>query len=156
MSLLEQSPCPAPWHARRLVDVVLEDVPAGEDDVVQVRQRYKILDQRRLVVGALAQADGAHLRERADRLGESAANGFNAGDHRGGDGAEADHHDSQFARGGRESVIRGAALWPPCSLLSTLLFLTFLLADRCPIKTDKIQSCSRNFSVRPAKATLHS
>ena len=85
-----------------LVDVVFEDVPAGEDDVVQIGERNKILDQRRLVVGALAQADGAHLRERADGLGKPAANGFNAGNHRGGDGAQADDHYSQLALCGRD------------------------------------------------------
>jgi hypothetical protein len=61
----------------------------------------KSLMQRRVVVGALAQADGAHLSQRADRLGQSAADGLDSGDHRGGHGAQADHHHSQFARGGR-------------------------------------------------------
>ena len=82
------------------VDVVFEDVPAGKDDVVQVGERNKILDQRRLVVGALAQADGAHLGERADGLGQSASHSFNAGDHRGGHGAQSDNHHSQLALGG--------------------------------------------------------
>ena len=67
----------------------------------EVGQRHKVLDQRRIVVGALAQADGAHLRERADGLGQSAADGFNAGDHGGGHGAQADDHYAQLARGGR-------------------------------------------------------
>ena len=96
-----------------LVDVVLEDVPAGKDQVVQIGQRHKVLDQRRFVVGALAQADGAHLRQRSDRLGQSAADGLDSGDHRGGDGAQADHHHSQFARGGRNLA---------CCLLAALLF----------------------------------
>ena len=84
-----------------LIDVVREDVPAGEDHVVEFGQRHKILDQRRCVVGALAQANRPHLRQRSDRLGQSAADGLDSGDHRGGDGAQADHHHSQFARGGR-------------------------------------------------------
>ena len=96
-----------------LVDVVLEDVPAGKDQVVQVGQRHKVLDQRRFVVGALAQADGAHLRQRSDRLGQSAADGLDSGDHGGGDGAQADHHHAQFARCGRN--LRAAVFWPPCS-----------------------------------------
>ena len=49
------------------------------------------------VVGALAEADGAHLGQRADRLGESVADRFHAGDQRGGHGAHADNHDSQFS-----------------------------------------------------------
>ncbi len=94
-----------------LVDVVFEDVPAGEDDVVQIGERNKFLDQRRLVVGALAQADGAHLRERADWLGQPAPHRFNAGDHRGGHGAQANHHHSQLALGGlklRDGGLRAA------------------------------------------------
>jgi hypothetical protein len=81
----------------RLVDVVLENIPAGEDHIVQVRQRNKVLDQRRMVIGALAQPDGAHLRKRADRLGQSAAHRFHAGDHRGGHRAKANHHHAQLA-----------------------------------------------------------
>ena len=46
-----------------LIHVVLEDVPAGEDDVVQVGERNKVLDEGRVIVRALAKADGAHLRE---------------------------------------------------------------------------------------------
>jgi hypothetical protein len=37
----------------------------------KIRQRNKILDQRRLVVRALAQPDRSHLRQRADRLRQS-------------------------------------------------------------------------------------
>jgi hypothetical protein len=93
-----------------LVDVVLEDVPAGEDHVVEFGQRHKILDQRRFVVGALAQANRPHLRQRSDRLGQSAADGLHSGDHCGGDGAQADHHHTQFARGGRNRRCFLAAL----------------------------------------------
>ncbi len=60
-------------------------------------ERNKVLDQRRFVVGALAEANGAHLCERADGLGEPAANGFDSGDHGGGNGAQANDHHSQFA-----------------------------------------------------------
>ena len=110
--------------AAALVDVVFENVPAGEDDVVQIGERNKILDQWRLVVGALAQADGAHLRERADGLGKAAADSFNAGDHRGGHGAQSDHHHSQLARCGRD--LGFAVFWPPCCCIAHSFFLTFL------------------------------
>ena len=79
--------------------VLREDVPAGEDDVVEVGERDEVVDQRRAVVGALAQADGAHLGDGADGLGESLADGFNAGDEGGGDGAHADGHDAELALG---------------------------------------------------------
>ena len=83
------------------IDVVREDVPAGKDQVVERGQRHKVLDQRRFVFGALAEADGAHLSERADGLGQSAADGLHSGDHGCGHGAQSDHHYAQFALGGR-------------------------------------------------------
>ena len=45
------------------VHVVFEDVPAGEDQVVQLGQRHKVLDLGRAAIGALAEANGAHLRQ---------------------------------------------------------------------------------------------
>ena len=57
----------------------------------------KIFDEGRFVVGALAETNGAHLRERTNGLGETAADRFNTGDHRGGDGAEANDHNAEFA-----------------------------------------------------------
>ena len=47
--------------------------------------------------GPLAEADGAHLRQRADRLRQSLADGHHAGDGRGADGAEADQQHAEFA-----------------------------------------------------------
>ena len=41
----------------RLVDVVFEDVPSGEDDVVKIREGDEILNKRGFVVGALAEAE---------------------------------------------------------------------------------------------------
>ena len=54
----------------------------------------EVFDERAAVVGALAETDGAHLRERTDGLGEAAADGFDAGDERGGDGSHAGNHDT--------------------------------------------------------------
>ena len=87
----------------RLVDVVFKNVPTGEDHVVQIGQRHKVLDERRLVIGAFAETDGAHLGERTDGLCEPAAHRFNAGDHSGGNGAETYHHYSKLALGGLDS-----------------------------------------------------
>src|SRR5204862_4447231 len=80
-----------------LVDVVFEDVPPGEDDVVQISNGHEIFDKGRFVVSALAETNGSHLRKRADGFGETAAHCFNAGDHGGGNGTEPDDHDAELA-----------------------------------------------------------
>ncbi|MCU1252142.1 MAG: hypothetical protein JWQ49_5171, partial [Edaphobacter sp.] len=77
-----------------VVEIAAEDVPAGEDDVVEVGDRGEILDERAAIFGALAEADVAHLGERADGLGEAAADCFYAGDKCGGDGSHAGNHDA--------------------------------------------------------------
>ena len=85
------------------VGVVLEHVPAAEDEVVELGERHVVVDQRHVVVGAGADADGAHLGERADRLGQALADGEAAGDEGGADGAHAGQQDAQLA-GGRGDV----------------------------------------------------
>ena len=70
----------------------------------------EVFDERGVVVGAFAQPDGAHLREGADGLGESAADGFYSGDQGGGDGSHAHNHHSQFARGGRNRLCSSGGL----------------------------------------------
>ena len=82
---------------RRLVAVVLEDVPAAEHDVVEVGEGDEVLDQRGAPVGPLAEADRAHLGHRPDGAGDALANGQNAGDEGGGDGPEADAHHAEFS-----------------------------------------------------------
>ena len=81
------------------VHIVLENVPAGEDQIVEPGQREELLDLGRAGVGALAQADGSHLGERADGLGNSFAHGFDAGHKRGGYRAHARDHDPELAFG---------------------------------------------------------
>ncbi len=54
----------------------------------------KSLMSGRAAFGALAEADGSHLRGGADGLGEAAADGFYAGDERGSDGSHAGDHDA--------------------------------------------------------------
>jgi hypothetical protein len=63
--------------SRRLVNVVVKNIPAGKDNIVQARQRHKVLDQRRIAIRALAQPNRAHLRQRTDRLRQSLANRLN-------------------------------------------------------------------------------
>ena len=44
-------------------------VPGAEDQLVETRQRHEVADERGAVIGALAEADRAHLRQRPDRFG---------------------------------------------------------------------------------------
>ena len=97
--LIEQ---PAPQHlgvAGGLVAVVLEDVPAAEDEVVERGERDEIPDQGRAPVGPLAETDRAHLRERPGRRGESLANRVNTGDEGRADGAETSEQNPEAPRG---------------------------------------------------------
>jgi len=77
-----------------VVEIAAEDVPAGEDDVVEIGDGGELFDEGAAVFGALAEADVAHLRERADGLGEAAADCLYAGDECGGDGSHAGNHDA--------------------------------------------------------------
>ena len=95
--MLEQRRLDDAGRSRRGVAVVLEDVPAAEHEIVERRQRHDVADLRRTALGPLAETDGAHLRQRADRLGEALANGEHAGDGRGADGAEADQQHAELA-----------------------------------------------------------
>ncbi len=45
-----------------------EEIPAAEDEIVRGGERHEILDHRRAAFGALAEANGAELGDRADRL----------------------------------------------------------------------------------------
>src|SRR5687768_18012364 len=56
--------------------------PGAEHDVVQLRQRHEVADLRRAAFGALAQADGAVLRHRADGTRQPAARQLHAGEDR--------------------------------------------------------------------------
>ena len=82
---------------RRVVQVAAEDIPAREDQVFELSDRRQVLDQRRVVVGPLAQPDRSHLRHRSNRLGKSSANCFYSGDQRGRHRAHAGNHDSKFS-----------------------------------------------------------
>ena len=93
-------------HARAAGDlqaVLAHDIPGAEDDVLHGGERHELVDLHGAVVGALAEADGAHLRERADRRGLAAAGELHAGDQRGGDGAEAGHQDGETPFGAANS-----------------------------------------------------
>ena len=95
--LVEQRRLEHAGRPRRRVAVLLEDVPAAEHDVVEAGERDELVDLRRAVLGALAEPNRAHLRQRADRLGQPLADGHDAGDGGGADGAEADEQDAELA-----------------------------------------------------------
>ena len=76
----------------------LENVPTAEDHVVEGRQRHEVPDERRAASVRLPRRLRTHLCQRADRLGETAANGEHAGDRRRADGAHTDEENAQFPR----------------------------------------------------------
>ena len=77
-----------------VVEVAAEDVPAGKDEIFKRAEAGEFLDERGVSFCALAEADSAHLGERADGFGETAADGFNACDESGGDGSHSGNHDA--------------------------------------------------------------
>ena len=89
--------------ARGRVGVVRHRVPGAEDEVLQIRQGHEVPDERRPALGALAQPDGPHLGERADRLGRAAADVLDAGDERRRHGAEPDAEHSELPLGRRDA-----------------------------------------------------
>ncbi len=87
-------------HASRLgsvIQVAAEDIPARKHQVIELRNRRPILDQRRAIIGALSQPDRSHLRHRSKRLGKSSANCLYTGDERGRNRAHAGNHNSKFS-----------------------------------------------------------
>jgi hypothetical protein len=98
----------------RLVGVVGKDVPATENEVLKFFERHELLDGRRAALGALAEADGPHLRERADRLCHAAAHQLGAGDEGGGDGAHPRQQHSEFSFGRRNACRTIHGCGSPC------------------------------------------
>ena len=77
-----------------LEHVVGENVPAGEAEIIELRQGNEVLDQRAARLGALAQANGSHLGKGADWLGDPLAHGFHAGHQGGRNRPHSGDHDS--------------------------------------------------------------
>jgi hypothetical protein len=82
---------------RRVVGGIGEDVPRAEDEIVQPRERDEILDRGRAILGALAETDRAHLRQAADRLGQSHLDCFDTRDERRAHRSEADEQHAELA-----------------------------------------------------------
>ena len=85
------------------VGVVGEHVPRAPDDVLECGERHEVLDQRAAVLGALAQADRAHLRQAADRQAHAPFDQLDAGDQGGRHRTEPDREHAEAARGGGDS-----------------------------------------------------
>src|SRR5204863_8948709 len=90
--------------ARRGVHVVGENVPPGEHQVIEAGKRDEVLDLRRASLGALPQADGAHLGDRANRLRQATPYRLHARDERRRHGSHTRHHHAQLADGRRDTV----------------------------------------------------
>ncbi len=86
------------------VHVVFEDVPSGEDEIVEAGEWNEFVDLGRAPVGALAEADRTHLGERSDGVGDSLPHGFDARDESCCHGAHAWDHDAQFSFGWFDGV----------------------------------------------------
>ncbi len=99
------------------VHVVLKNVPAGEDQIVEAGQGDELLDLGRARVGALAETNGCHLRDRTDGLGDSLAYGFDAGHKCGRDRAHARNHYAKFAFGGLNLAAVVFLAFRSCGLL---------------------------------------
>ena len=70
----------------RFIGVGRYRIPGPDDEVVERRERDELLDQGNTRFRPLAQPDGAHLRERSDRLGLPPTDQLYTGDERRGDG----------------------------------------------------------------------
>ena len=77
------------------ISVVGEYVPGTPFDVLEPGQGDKVLDQWATTLGALAEADRAHLGHRAKWLTHAAFGEFNAGDKGGGYGSETHHENAE-------------------------------------------------------------
>ncbi len=105
LQLVEQ---PLVEHARvrsRFIHVVLENVPAGEDQVVESGQRNKLFNLRRTPVGALAQSHRSHLSQRPDRFCQPLANRLHARHKRGRNRTHARDHYSQLPFRGLDRAV---------------------------------------------------
>src|SRR5262249_52918341 len=76
---------------------LFEDVPPSEHDVVQVGQRYEVLDFRSASFGPFAEPNRPHLRQRTDRRRQPFPDGQDAGNRRRADRAQTDEQHAEFA-----------------------------------------------------------
>jgi hypothetical protein len=79
-------------------------MPDQKSLIVQSGERDEVLDQGSPALGALTEADGAHLGETPERLGDALSGRFDPRDQRGGHGPEPGEQDAEFAGGGLDVV----------------------------------------------------
>ena len=84
------------------VRVVRDRVPCAKDELVQGGERYEFANRRSLAVGALPEADGCHLGDRADGQAHAALDVLDAGDEGRRHGPEAHQQHAELAVGRRD------------------------------------------------------
>ncbi len=83
---------------RCLVAIIREHIPSSKDQVIQLRERHKILYQGNPILEPFAQANGSHLGQRTNGKRKSLAHCFNACQKRGAHRTSYSRDkDSQFA-----------------------------------------------------------
>ena len=90
--------------ARRLVHVRREGIPAAEDQVVEVGERYELTNAGVAAVLPLAEPDVGHLTDRAHRCIAGVPGVHDAGDEGRGDGAHAGHEHAETAGSGSDGA----------------------------------------------------
>src|SRR5256884_9105960 len=90
------------FRSRRAVRIVGNRIPGGEDQILQIGEGHELLDFRAPLLGALPEADGAYLRQRADRQSGAPAHVLDARDERRGDRTQPHEHHAPFSFGGRD------------------------------------------------------
>src|SRR6185437_1813276 len=90
--LLEGRRVEHPRVRRGLKRIFGKDVPGAELQILEGGERHEFADQRRPLLGALAEANGAHLRERPVRLRQTLADGLHAGHEGRAHRAKSDEH----------------------------------------------------------------
>src|SRR5262249_39046811 len=84
-----------------LIGVVFENVPGREREVIQVRERNEIPDQRTAPFGPLTQPDGGELGDRSNGFRQTPANSLDAGDEGCRDSSHTRDQNPEFSSGGR-------------------------------------------------------
>src|SRR5215472_1832333 len=88
------------------VAIVLKNVPAAEDEIVELSEGNEVLDARAVVICTLAQADGAVLGQGAYRSSQTLLNEFDPCNDRGTHCSHARQEHSQLPSGRRNRHLR--------------------------------------------------
>ena len=87
---------------RRVVSRVRKNIPGAKNKIVEAGERHKILDRRHPIIGALSQANRAHLRQAADWFSETFFDCFNTRDKSRAHCSQTDEQHAQLAFGRRD------------------------------------------------------